>query len=247
MKILIAEDSDFARVILNGLFNDLGFNFKIVENGKDAFDSFKDESYDIVFMDIEMPIMDGKEAAIKIREELKISKSQLPIIAMTAHRDSKFINNLVSTVFNDSISKDFRKEEFIDMINKFVIDDVKSNSIFAENNSDYYNLNYLKELTDSDNELTFQILSSFIESAEKFYQDIQLAIRSPDFEKIRFLSHKFSSQVSYIGNKKAIEMIDEIESLSRKKENIDRINILISNSQKIIYSIIVILKKDFSL
>lgn len=247
MKILIAEDSEFSRIILEELFTETGYDITFVENGKDAVESIKNNHFDIVFMDIEMPIMNGHDAAIIIRNELNISRKELPIIAMTGHKDENYLTLLINTVFNSSVSKDFNKTELFESINKYVNNNNESNIDISEGSGQSYNLQYLNELTNSDQDFNIEILKSFLDSSEKFYNNINLAISNTDFENICFYSHKFSSQVSFIGNNDAVKMIDEIEELSSKKENIEKIIDLVKQSKKIIDSVIINIKSDFNL
>jgi CheY-like chemotaxis protein len=82
IKILIAEDNKMNQVMIKNLLNKLGFsNFKIVNNGKKAVDAAKLENYDIILMDINMPVMDGFEATKIIKE----FNPDIPIYALTAN------------------------------------------------------------------------------------------------------------------------------------------------------------------
>ena len=86
-KILFAEDNTLNQKVTLGLLNDTHANIEVVSNGFEAIKALReDNSYDVVLMDIQMPVMDGLTAAKKIRDELKLT---LPIIAMTAHACSK--------------------------------------------------------------------------------------------------------------------------------------------------------------
>lgn len=99
-KILIAED-DYINVFwLKKMLSDLNFELHIAENGLIALEMFKEQVFDIVLMDIYMPVMDGLEATQKIRE----ISSSVPIIAVTAADYSK--GTLVNEYgFNDVFYK----------------------------------------------------------------------------------------------------------------------------------------------
>lgn len=80
-KILVAEDNLVNQQLMEALLDDFGFNYKIVANGREAYEATLLESYQLVLMDCQMPEMDGFEATKKIRE----SDKDLPILAMTAN------------------------------------------------------------------------------------------------------------------------------------------------------------------
>jgi len=84
-QVLLAEDNIINQKLANGLLDKLGCKIKTVNNGKEAFEAAKNNIYDIIFMDIQMPEMDGFEATGLIREWEKETGKHTPIVAMTAH------------------------------------------------------------------------------------------------------------------------------------------------------------------
>ena len=83
MKALVAEDNEMNRFVIEKLLEGLKYEVEVVENGYVALKAFREKSYDIVFMDVQMPIMDGIETTKKIREMEK-GQEHIPIIAVTA-------------------------------------------------------------------------------------------------------------------------------------------------------------------
>lgn len=79
MKILLAEDDNFQQVVVKHIIESLGHQVDVVDNGKYVLDRLIDETYDLILMDIEMPIMDGYEAAMQVKQV----EPSLPIVAMT--------------------------------------------------------------------------------------------------------------------------------------------------------------------
>jgi CheY-like chemotaxis protein len=78
-RILVAEDNLFSRVVIGEMLSRIGFDHKIVDNGRDALEAFRSEIFDIVLLDLHMPLMDGFEAARRMRES-----KPARIIAVTA-------------------------------------------------------------------------------------------------------------------------------------------------------------------
>lgn len=82
LKLLVAEDNDLNQLLIQKLLSSYGANVKIACNGVEALNFLDDDSYDLILMDIQMPLLDGYETTRKIRKELC---DKTPIIAMTAH------------------------------------------------------------------------------------------------------------------------------------------------------------------
>lgn len=91
---------------------------KIADNGKVALEMIKDEKFDIVLMDIQMPVMDGYEATRHIREDENLK--ELPIIAMTANVMSDDIKKTMEVGMNDHIGKPINQYEMFKKIAKWV-------------------------------------------------------------------------------------------------------------------------------
>ena len=82
LKVLIAEDNEVNQLLAKGILRHWGVETKIATNGNEVLELLKAEDFDLVLMDIQMPVMDGYETTQKIRREHK--NSNLPIIAVTA-------------------------------------------------------------------------------------------------------------------------------------------------------------------
>jgi signal transduction histidine kinase/CheY-like chemotaxis protein/HPt (histidine-containing phosphotransfer) domain-containing protein len=86
VRILIAEDSEDNLFLIQSYLNDSGFKFDLVRNGKQAVESVMAGDYDLVLMDVQMPLMDGHEATRAIRAWEKAKHApEIPILALTAH------------------------------------------------------------------------------------------------------------------------------------------------------------------
>jgi signal transduction histidine kinase/CheY-like chemotaxis protein len=109
--ILLAEDNPVNQKITAKLLQNRGFTVKIVENGALALEALSISSFDLVLMDVQMPVMDGIEAIKQIRKCDK-AWSNIPIIALTAHAVSGDKENLLAIGANSYVSKPIDKIEF---------------------------------------------------------------------------------------------------------------------------------------
>lgn len=102
LKILLVEDNKLNVMLVLSLFSQHNLNVEVAEDGSVAVEKLKEKEFDIVLMDMEMPVMNGYEAATTIRKELK---NAVPIIAMTAHAMSGERDRCLSLGMNDYLSK----------------------------------------------------------------------------------------------------------------------------------------------
>ncbi len=85
VKILAAEDNELNQILATHLLESWGAQVDIAENGEKTLEMLKQNNYDLILMDIQMPLMDGYQATEKIRKNFQSPKNMLPIIAMTAN------------------------------------------------------------------------------------------------------------------------------------------------------------------
>ena len=100
-KILIVDDNKIRRKILADFLLKLDYEFYEACNGKEAIDIFTKESFDIIFMDLHMPIMDGATATKHIRTKFPFPKNRVKIIANTSYNYKDFFNDFYDAGFND--------------------------------------------------------------------------------------------------------------------------------------------------
>lgn len=101
-KVLVVEDVSLNQLLMKILLTDFGFEYDIVENGKLAIEKLEKTAYDIILMDIQMPVMNGIEATAYIREELKLD---VPVIALTADVTTMDLKKCRKLGMTDYISK----------------------------------------------------------------------------------------------------------------------------------------------
>ena len=104
LSILLAEDNKVNQIVATAILEEMGYKTDIAENGLEALDAVKEKSYDLVFMDMQMPKMDGIEATKKIRSELPTAKQPI-IIAMTANAMENDKKTCLDAGMDDYLSK----------------------------------------------------------------------------------------------------------------------------------------------
>ncbi|OZB05990.1 MAG: hybrid sensor histidine kinase/response regulator, partial [Idiomarina sp. 34-48-12] len=117
--VLLVEDNDINQMIAKEMLQQAGLIVDVARNGEEAVTMVKAKSYALVFMDIQMPVMDGLTAAEKIRGFF--SYQQLPIIAMTANSSGEDIERSLAAGMQDHISKPIDEETLLDALEKWCV------------------------------------------------------------------------------------------------------------------------------
>jgi signal transduction histidine kinase/ActR/RegA family two-component response regulator len=120
INVLVAEDNIVNQRLVKELLVRKSYNVTMVENGLKIFDVLENKKFDIILMDIQMPIMDGLEATSIIREIEKGTGRHIPIIGITAYAVKADKEKCISAGMDDYMSKPFVKEEFYRMIEKYL-------------------------------------------------------------------------------------------------------------------------------
>lgn len=123
-RILIVEDKHINMEIVKGFLEDTGLIIDEAANGREAVDMIRESAegtYDLVFMDISMPVMRGDEAAMEIRKIDRKDCRELPVIAMTANALESDVRNSYKCGMNGHISKPIEPEEVYKCLNKWLM------------------------------------------------------------------------------------------------------------------------------
>jgi len=119
LRILLAEDNATSRLVAQRILERKGFFVSLAENGKQALDSHAQQEFDLVLMDVQMPIVDGLAATRKIREREQ-SKHRVPIIALTANATSEDRNKCAAAGMDDYLAKPFSADDLYEVLGRWL-------------------------------------------------------------------------------------------------------------------------------
>ena len=120
VRILVAEDSSDNQLLLKAFIQDYDYIMDVAENGQEAVDMFRERKYDLVFMDVQMPILDGYQATRQIRAlEAEENLERTPILALTAHALKEYVKESKDAGCDDHLTKPIRKQQFLDAIKQY--------------------------------------------------------------------------------------------------------------------------------
>ena len=111
MKVLIAEDNALNRIVAIKSMKEWGIIIHQCENGEEALDRVKKNQYDVILMDLQMPVMDGYEATRAIRNLPDKKRSKIPVIALTASALMDIRSQAKEYEMDDILIKPYRPED----------------------------------------------------------------------------------------------------------------------------------------
>ena len=119
VNILLVEDNKVNQMVALGLLKKLGYECEVAINGLDALEKVQQQQFDLILMDMQMPVMDGLTATKKIRE-LDHPSSNTPIIAVTANAMAEDLKSCFEAGMNDHLGKPFNKQDLQDYIERHI-------------------------------------------------------------------------------------------------------------------------------
>ncbi|NLF42270.1 MAG: response regulator, partial [Bacteroidales bacterium] len=247
MKVLIAEDVDINRLVIGKHMQKLGYQFDFAENGKIAFEKVRDNHYDIVLMDMQMPVMDGYEAIRLIRNELPPEKAAVPIISVTASVLGDAPQKCREAGADDYVPKPYSVADLQHKMEKLVANgkDVKQpvinerKDVMAEKLT---NLEYLEQMADGDNEFIESMISYFITNAPVSIEDMKTNLNQGNWEILRHVAHKYKPQLNFMGIQSILEDVETIEQNANKVQDTDKIPALLQKVERVTFQAIEELK-----
>ena len=121
VAILLADDSSDNRFLIQAYLKHSGYQLDMAENGRVAFEMYQARKYDLVLMDVQMPVMDGHIATRTIRDwEKQSNVSPIPIIALTAHAYQEEMQKSLAAGCSDHLTKPIRKDTLLNSIQKWI-------------------------------------------------------------------------------------------------------------------------------
>jgi two-component system sensor histidine kinase/response regulator len=119
LRILVAEDNPVNQRLAKRLLENRGHHVVVAHNGKEALETLKEEKFDLVFMDVQMPQMGGVEATAAIRKLEKATGEHLPIVALTAHAMAGDREKYLASGMDGYLSKPIQIRELDDVLKLF--------------------------------------------------------------------------------------------------------------------------------
>ncbi len=227
LKILVAEDNMVNQKVALRILDKVGYRADIAGNGFEALDAIAKINYDIVFMDILMPEMDGFEATKEILK--KYNNANRPkIIAMTANAMQGDKDNCLNAGMDDYISKPVRMEEIQSILAKWgeiiskqkneIVNDLVSkkteNKIIDESKITFFN----DVQTEEDLIFYVELIDIYIKELPKTILNIKKAVNDKDSKQLRFFSHKLKGSSVTLSIDIMTGYANQLEELAKSEQ-----------------------------
>ena len=228
LRILLAEDALANQMLAIGLLQTKwNHRVTVAENGTEAIDLMKVQPFDIVLMDIQMPVMDGLEAATVIRRlesngELSLQpRSHTPIIAMTAHAMKGDRERCLQSGMDGYLSKPVRAQDLRDAIEQYfppqdTLESLPSAATVKQPQESRVELIHWPDAlrsVDGDPGLLRLVVAAFLSECPDHMKGLQAAIRQKDGKTSRRLAHLIKGVMGSLASQAIEETARELESL----------------------------------
>lgn len=214
LNILLVEDNPANQKVAITMLRLLGCTIDLAEDGEEGLAKVKENSYDIILMDCQMPNMDGFAATARIREwenDQNVA-SITPIIAVTANALVTDRDRCLAAGMDDYVSKPFTLAELKKNIDRWTPDEHALNSLRPQSDALPIGIAEIDELRDlgASNQEIEEIVDCYIESSTSCIDKMHAALCSRDRDSLRKLAHKLKGGSGQLGAHKVANICGEI-------------------------------------
>ncbi len=240
LKILLAEDNTVNQKVAVRILDRLGYRIEIAANGVEVIEAVDFVSYDLIFMDVLMPEMDGLQATRIIVNE-KIKPYRPIIVAMTANAMQGHREECLDAGMDDYISKPVRVEEIQNVIIKWGTEILREKGITRDESVtekteiriiDESKINFIADIQDEDDlNFVIELLDLFITETPKMINQIKDAIKEKNYFEIHMIGHKMKGSSATLGMMDIGKIAANIELLG-KNESLQGMELLINKLEE---------------
>ena len=238
MKILLAEDGKTNQTMAVGLLSKWGHHVDVAENGRDAVERWKRDVYDVILMDVQMPLLDGLDATRRIRR-LEINRNtRTPIIAMTAHAMKGDRQRCLDAGMDGYVSKPVRKPELLRTLHRLCMGPTMNERLTPDSSGNgsqshpgepssqangqrtppIIDWKTAAEILGGDEEFHCTLLDSAIIEINELMPKLEAALRSGEKENAHRLSHTIKGAARAVVAVQATEAAAEVEQAAAAGE-----------------------------
>lgn len=212
LRILLAEDNSVNQRVAVMTLEKMGHKVTVAGHGKAALQKLEAEEFDLVLMDVQMPVMSGEEATAYIREQERGTSRHMPIVAMTAHAMKGDRERLLQAGMDDYLAKPIQSAELIRILDKFTPAE-PSVAVQAPLNKEA-----ALACMGGDANILADIAALFLEDYPKMLEEIRFAVRDSQADALYRAAHSLKGSLGYLGAAPAEALVRQLESLGRAGE-----------------------------
>ncbi|MEI8046812.1 MAG: PAS domain S-box protein [Bacteroidota bacterium] len=230
-SLLLVEDNKLNQILATAMLKNWGARVVVAGNGQIALDILGRESFDIILMDIQMPVMDGMTASRLIRENLKLT---IPILALSANVLKGVEEKCKEAGMQGYISKPYEADDlYRKIVNSIaqskqkpeIDDDISSDTIIAD-------VTRLRNMIGSDPSELKKMILKFLEITPAYADELNTADSANDLNAIALASHKIKSSIDLVSTQVLRDLITKINFSSKADGNLNELKNLIAKFNK---------------
>lgn len=246
--VLVVEDNYMNRKYLTALLRKWNISYDVAFDGAQGWEKAKEKAYRLILMDISMPIMDGYQATIKIRNESNKNR-QTPIVALTASAIISQKSRALDTGMNDFLPKPFQPEQLMGIIQRFLPSVAPSEQPVAQAEDKFtfnpkLDVEYLLKFYGEDLDYAADMFDTFLDYTLSEYSKWKEIIHREDTEEVRKLTHKIKPTFAMVGLSDLRDRLARIEELASEEGNFKEIKILRAEIETELNIFIPVLRED---
>lgn len=232
VKVLLVEDNDINRLYALNILKKWKCEVDGAENGYIALEKLRSHDYDIILMDIQMPIMDGYEATKSIRSTFPEPKKKIPIIALTANAIKGDNEKCLEIGMNDYLPKPFQPEDLYDSLSKFVKEKPVVHTTITENivqteltqsPNTLIDLSYLENISGGDKTFMREMIETFITNTPQAINEMEKWSHQAEWHKVGQTAHRIKPSIGFMGLKELKPTVQLIETYGKEGKHTDQI------------------------
>jgi CheY-like chemotaxis protein len=229
LQLLLVEDNRLNQIVTQKILQLQGISVDVADNGKIAIEMLNQNNYDIILMDLQMPVMDGYATTKFIRGAMSGHLNKIPIIAYTAHAFRGEAEKCIAIGMNDYISKPMNTDDLMKKIAVLVPSktNLYSKSESAQNFKEYKNdtidLSYLHELSRGNKEFVTEVITIFLQETPKEMSNGKKFLEEKNFEDLYKVIHKLKPSYALMGMHQATEAVLEIQYQCKNTKDLEKV------------------------
>ena len=219
LRILLAEDNPVNQKVGVKMLEKMGHQPTVARNGREALAALETASYDLVFMDVQMPEMDGLTATRKIREGEKQTGRHIPIIAMTAHAMKGDQERCLDAGMDGYLTKPVSSPQIAQAIARVLGSEQPSTpELQVQEKPMGWDRAAALARVDGDEALLAELVQVFLEELPEQLNSLQQGLAAADFEVIERTAHTLKGELIYLGLTEEVEQAKALEAHGREHD-----------------------------
>jgi CheY-like chemotaxis protein/HPt (histidine-containing phosphotransfer) domain-containing protein len=237
-RVLVVEDNAVNQDVASGILKQMGCSAVTASNGRAAVQLFAEQSFDLILMDCEMPIMDGFDATRRIRDIERVMRrdhhaehSRTPIVALTAHALAEVRERCLDAGMDDFLVKPYDEMQIADMLGRWLTPITGVSTAPSDNSApeksqpspsfhapklDMVAVDRIRRISDDDgSSMLGQVVSQFAAISGPLLATMRSKSRDSDPDSVWRAAHSLKSSAAALGARHVSQCCEEIEALAR--------------------------------